>query len=44
MQAWRMRHEANSLGCMEIWNSKSSSNMYFELEVKFGALSKVHFG
>ena len=29
--------------CMEIWNSKSSGNIYFEFEVKFKALFKVYF-
>ena len=43
MQTWTMRHETNSLSLMEIWNSKSSGNMYFEFEEKFGAFSKVHF-
>ena len=29
--------------CMEIWNSKSSSNMYSKFKVKFGALLEVNF-
>ena len=29
---------------MEIWNSKSGDNIYFEFEVIFGVLSEVHFG
>ena len=28
---------------MKIWNAKSSGNMYFEFEVNFEALYKVHF-
>ena len=37
-----MRHEAR-FNCMEIWNSKSSGNMYFDFEDKFGVLPEVHF-
>ena len=29
---------------MEIWNSKSSHNMYYDLKVKFRALPNVIFG
>ena len=29
---------------IEIWNSKSNSNMYFDFKAKCGALSKIHFG
>ena len=28
---------------MEIWNTKSGGNMYFEFEAKFGELFEVHF-
>ena len=28
---------------MEIWNSKSSDNMYFDFEAKFRAFFEVHF-
>ena len=38
-----MRHDANSSSCMEIWNSKSGSNMCFGFKAKFRALCKVHF-
>ena len=41
---WIMRHEASSSSCMEVWNSKSSGNMYSDFEVRFGVLPKVHFG
>ena len=39
-KAWSKIHQV----CMEIWNLKSSGNMYFEFEVTFGVLTKVHFG
>ena len=29
---------------MEIWNSKSSDNMYFDFKETFGVLPEVHFG
>ena len=28
---------------MEIWDSKSGGNMYFDFKMKFGAFPKVHF-
>ena len=38
-----MRHETNSLSCMEIWNSKSGGNIYSEFEDRFEILLEVHF-
>ena len=32
-----------SLSCMEIYNLKSSGNIYFNFEEKFGALLGLHF-
>ena len=37
-----MRYEARS-NYMEICNSKSGGNMYFDSEEKFGVFFKVHF-
>ena len=38
-----MRHETNSLSCMEIWNSKSGGNIYSDFETKFRVFSEDHF-
>ena len=32
-----------SLSCMEIYNLKSSGNIYFNFEEKFGVLPEFHF-
>ena len=37
-----MRYKAR-FSCMEIWNSKSSGNIYSDFEDKFGVLPEVHF-
>ena len=37
-----MRHEER-FNCMEIYNSKSGGNIYFEFEDKFRALFEVYF-
>ena len=39
-KAWNKIHQVS----MEIWNSKSNSNIYFDFKVKFGVFSKVNFG
>ena len=41
-KTWEMRYEAR-FNCMEIWNSKSGGNMYFDFEEKFGVLPEAHF-
>ena len=41
-KTWEMRHEAR-FSCIEIWNSKSSGNMYSDFEDKFGVIPKIHF-
>ena len=38
-EAWSKIHQV----CMEIWNLKSGSNIYFEFKVKFWALLEVNF-
>ena len=38
--AWNKIHHV----CMEIWNSKSNGNIYFDFEATFKVYSKVHFG
>ena len=42
-QTWIMSYEANTSSCMEVWNSKSSGNMYSKFETKFRSIIEVHF-
>ena len=38
-EAWSKIHQV----CMEIWNSKSSGNMYVNFKKTFGLFPKVYF-